>query len=160
MNWQTMTTKNVVHLLHLPPPPPSLSPSLLQTMKDDGLNMVETYVFWNLHEPTQLRGSLKYNFEGYANLTLFLEKAASAGLFVNLRIGPYVCAEWNWGRTPSLLLLCCLIFSVFSFPPYLCHVCPFTFCSNCIPLSPHNPILLLLFFLPPLPPPQEGFQCG
>ena len=72
-------------------------------MRDDGLNMVETYVFWNLHEPSQLRGSLQYNFEGYANLTLFLEKAAKAGLFVNLRIGPYVCAEWNWGKTPSLL---------------------------------------------------------
>ena len=36
--------------------------------------------------------------EGYANLTLFLEKAARAGLFVNLRVGPYVCAEWNWGE--------------------------------------------------------------
>lgn len=114
-------------------------------MKDDGLNMVETYVFWNLHEPTQLSGSLKYNFEGYANLTLFLEKAASAGLFVNLRIGPYVCAEWNWGRTPSLLPLCYLLFSVFSFFPCLCHVC-----SSYIPLpsalTAYHCLPITLFF--------------
>ena len=64
-------------------------------MIEDGLNMVETYVFWNVHEP--VRGQ-PYNFKGYANLTLFIEKAARAGLFVNLRIGPYVCAEWNWGE--------------------------------------------------------------
>ena len=35
--------------------------------------------------------------------TLFVEKAASAGLFVNLRIGPYVCAEWNYGGLPVWL---------------------------------------------------------
>ena len=28
------------------------------------------------------------------NLTAFLDVAAKHGLFVNLRIGPYVCAEW------------------------------------------------------------------
>ena len=64
-------------------------------MLEDGLNMVETYVFWNIHEPVRGQG---FNMEGSANLTLFLEKAARAGLFVNLRIGPYVCAEWNWGE--------------------------------------------------------------
>ena len=57
--------------------------------------MVETYVFWNLHEPTQ---GQSYDFDGPANLTGFIELAAQAGLFVNLRIGPYVCAEWNWGK--------------------------------------------------------------
>lgn len=68
---------------------------LPQAMIEDGLNMIETYVFWNIHEPVQGK---PYIFDGYANLTLFIEKAARAGLFVNLRIGPYVCAEWNWGK--------------------------------------------------------------
>lgn len=70
-----------------------------QAMIDDGLNMIETYVFWNVHEPVQ---GEPYTFDGYANLTLFIEKAARAGLFVNLRIGPYVCAEWNWGKPFSI----------------------------------------------------------
>ncbi len=28
------------------------------------------------------------------NLVEFIEQAAARNLFVNLRIGPYVCAEW------------------------------------------------------------------
>jgi beta-galactosidase GanA len=27
----------------------------------------------------------------------FIKAAADAGLYVHLRIGPYVCAEWNYG---------------------------------------------------------------
>jgi beta-galactosidase GanA len=37
------------------------------------------------------------------NLTLFLQKAAAHGLFVLLRPGPYVCAEWNYGGLPVWL---------------------------------------------------------
>ncbi len=61
--------------------------------KQNGLNTVQTYVFWNIHE--QQRGT--YDFSGRANLSQFLQEAANAGLFVNLRIGPYVCAEWDYG---------------------------------------------------------------
>ena len=32
-----------------------------------------------------------------ANLTRLLATAAEVGLFVNVRLGPYVCAEWNFG---------------------------------------------------------------
>ena len=38
---------------------------------------------WNMEGPL-------FNYD----LTLFLSIAAKHGLFVNLRIGPYVCAEW------------------------------------------------------------------
>ncbi len=41
------------------------------------------------------------DFSGRANLSRFLQEAANAGLFVNLRIGPYVCAEWNYGGLPA-----------------------------------------------------------
>lgn len=57
--------------------------------------MVELYLFWNLHE--FWRGQ-PYDLSGNANWPLFVEKAAAKGLFVNLRIGPYVCAEWNYGQ--------------------------------------------------------------
>ena len=69
-------------------------------MVEDGLNAVETYVFWNIYE---FKRGQEYDFTGPANLPLFVEKAAKAGLFVNLRIGPYVCAEWNYGGLPAWL---------------------------------------------------------
>ena len=65
-----------------------------EKMVDDGLNAVQTYVYWNLHEP---RRGEKYDFSGNRNWTLFVEKAAQAGLFVNLRIGPFVASEWDYG---------------------------------------------------------------
>ena len=33
----------------------------------------------------------------------FFKKLANAGLFVNLRIGPYVCGEWTYGGLPVWL---------------------------------------------------------
>ena len=61
----------------------------------DGLNMVQTYIYWNLHEPRQ---GQEYDFSGNKNWTLFVEEAAKAGLFVNLRIGPFVASEWDYGQ--------------------------------------------------------------
>ena len=39
----------------------------------------------------------QYNFEGRADLVKFVKAVAAAGLYVHLRIGPYACAEWNYG---------------------------------------------------------------
>jgi len=81
--------------VHYPRSTPAMWDDILQKMVQDGLNMVEIYIFWNLHEFKQ---GQEYNFAGSANWILFVEKAAGFGLFVNLRIGPYVCAEWNYGK--------------------------------------------------------------
>ncbi|CAF1541268.1 unnamed protein product [Adineta steineri] len=75
---------------------PGMWPYIMSMAKQNGLNTVQTYVFWNIHE--QKRGT--YDFSGRANLSQFLQDAANAGLFVNLRIGPYVCAEWDYGGFP------------------------------------------------------------
>eukprot|EP01084_Bolivina_argentea_P266159 451346_1 len=88
---------------------PRLSPGqwtdIFTKMLNDGLNHVEVYVFWNLHEPTyDFSGKHVYNYKGRANLLGFIETAAKVGLFVNLRIGPYVCAEWSFGGLPIWLL--------------------------------------------------------
>jgi len=72
----------------------------LRKLKAAGCNTVATYVPWNLHEPRPG----EYNFEGIANLLGFLEEAAEVGLFVILRPGPYICAEWDAGGLPSWLL--------------------------------------------------------
>lgn len=51
------------------------------------------------HEPLENQ----YDWSGRGNLTQFMEMASSAGIFVNLRIGPYVCAEWTYGGLPAWL---------------------------------------------------------
>ncbi|KAM5584077.1 beta-galactosidase 8 [Rosa sericea] len=85
--------------IHYPRSTPEMWPDLIQKSKDGGLDVIETYVFWNSHEP--VRG--KYNFEGRNDLVRFVKAVAAAGLYVHLRIGPYVCAEWNYGGFPLWL---------------------------------------------------------
>jgi hypothetical protein len=53
--------------------------------------MVQTYVFVNAHAPKTT--TWPWIMEGPANLRLFIEKCAAAGLFVNLRIGPCVPSQ-------------------------------------------------------------------
>ncbi|KAG6509666.1 hypothetical protein ZIOFF_027666 [Zingiber officinale] len=72
---------------------------LVQKAKDGGLDVIQTYVFWNGHEPSP--GS--YNFEGRYDLVRFIKTVQKVGLHVHLRIGPYVCAEWNFGGFPVWL---------------------------------------------------------
>ena len=86
--------------VHYPRSTPGMWDHIFEEMVKDGLNAVQVYVFWNVHE---FKRGQEYDFSGSANLPLFIEKAAKAGLFVNLRVGPYVCAEWNYGGLPVWL---------------------------------------------------------
>ncbi len=65
-----------------------------------GLNTVETYVFWNAHEP---RPGV-YDFSGQNDIGEFIREAQQEGLYVILRPGPFVCAEWEFGGYPAWLL--------------------------------------------------------
>ncbi|XP_042048201.1 beta-galactosidase 17-like [Salvia splendens] len=65
-----------------------------------GLNAIQTYVPWNLHEPKQ--GHLV--FEGIADIISFLELCKELDLLVMLRPGPYICGEWDLGGFPAWLL--------------------------------------------------------
>lgn len=85
--------------IHYPRSTPEMWPDLIQKSKDGGLDVIETYVFWNLHEPVRNQ----YDFEGRNDLVTFVKTVADAGLYVHLRIGPYVCAEWNYGGFPLWL---------------------------------------------------------
>lgn len=64
-----------------------------------GLNTIQTYVPWNLHEPAPE----KLVFEGIANIESFLNLCHKLDLLVMVRPGPYICAEWDWGGIPSWL---------------------------------------------------------
>lgn len=85
--------------IHYPRSTPQMWPDLIQKAKDGGVDVIETYVFWNGHEPSQG----KYYFEDRFDLVKFIKVVQQAGLYVHLRIGPYVCAEWNFGGFPVWL---------------------------------------------------------
>ena len=72
----------------------------LMKLKSAGLNGVETYVPWNLHESKPG----KFDFSGDLDLEHFLSVAKKLDLFVLLRPGPYICSEWDWGGLPYWLL--------------------------------------------------------
>jgi beta-galactosidase len=71
----------------------------LQKARAMGLNTVETYVFWNLHEPRPHQ----FDFSGQLDVAAFVRMAQEEGLNVILRPGPYVCAEWEAGGLPAWL---------------------------------------------------------
>ncbi|ONK55324.1 uncharacterized protein A4U43_UnF4920 [Asparagus officinalis] len=85
--------------IHYPRSTPQMWPDLIAKAKEGGLDAIETYVFWNAHEPQ--RG--QYNFDGNLNIIRFLKEIKNAGMYAILRIGPYVCAEWNHGGLPAWL---------------------------------------------------------
>ena len=77
-------------------------PHILKSAKANGINLIQTYVFWDIHEPSE--GSFYFpNDSSSANLVEFIKECDKQGLFVNLRFGPYVCAEWNYGGFPAWL---------------------------------------------------------
>ncbi|WP_263359696.1 glycoside hydrolase family 35 protein [Acidicapsa ligni] len=71
----------------------------LQKARAMGLNTVETYVFWNLHEPQPG----VFDFTGQNDIAAFVRIAQQEGLNVIVRPGPYVCAEWEAGGYPAWL---------------------------------------------------------
>ncbi|SCK46139.1 beta-galactosidase [Streptomyces sp. LamerLS-316] len=69
----------------------------LAMLRAMGLNCVETYVPWNLHEPRQ------GHHRDVEALGRFLDAAQAAGLRAIVRPGPYICAEWENGGLPHWL---------------------------------------------------------
>ncbi|PSS35673.1 Beta-galactosidase [Actinidia chinensis var. chinensis] len=85
--------------IHYPRATPEMWPDLVAKSKEGGADVIETYAFWNGHEP--VKG--QYNFEGRYDIVKFVKLVGSSGLYLHLRIGPYVCAEWNFGGFPVWL---------------------------------------------------------
>ena len=65
-----------------------------------GMNAVCIYIFWNIHE--QQEG--QFNFTGNNDVAEFCRLAQKNGMYVIVRPGPYVCAEWEMGGLPWWLL--------------------------------------------------------
>ena len=79
---------------------PELWEDRLLKAKQCGLNTIETYMCWNLHEPQE--GI--FNYDGLLDFEKFIKTAEDLGLWVIVRPGPYICAEWDNGGLPSWLM--------------------------------------------------------
>ena len=67
--------------------------------REMGLNTIQTYVFWNAHETTRSQVG-NGDWSGRKDLLRFIELAAKHGLWVTVRIGPYICGEYYFGGIP------------------------------------------------------------
>ncbi len=73
----------------------------IQMTKAMGCNTVSAYIFWNYHEISEG----VYDFKTWnRDLANFIQIAQEEGMWVILRPGPYVCAEWDFGGIPTYLL--------------------------------------------------------
>lgn len=80
-------------------PPPYWQDRLLKT-RSMGVNTIQVYVAWNLHEFKQ--GQFKW--DGWSNITGYLDVIQSLGMLVTLRPGPFIDAEFEFGGLPWWLL--------------------------------------------------------
>ena len=73
----------------------------IQMVKAMGCNTVAAYIFWNYHESKP--GIFDFK-TGNKNIAEFIRICQQEGMWVLLRPGPYVCAEWDFGGLPTYLL--------------------------------------------------------
>ncbi|XP_050227152.1 beta-galactosidase 16-like [Mercurialis annua] len=85
--------------IHYPRSTPEMWQSLIAKAKNGGVDVIETYVFWNLHEPQPGQ----YDFSGRRDIIRFVKEVEAQGLYVCLRIGPFVQGEWSYGGLPFWL---------------------------------------------------------
>jgi beta-galactosidase len=73
----------------------------IRMAKAMGCNTIAAYIFWNYHESDP--GVFDFQ-SGNHNIARFIRMVQEEGMWLILRPGPYVCAEWDFGGLPSYLL--------------------------------------------------------
>ena len=86
--------------IHYPRIPEPYWEQRIESCKALGMNTICLYVFWNIHEPEPG----KFDFTGNNDIARFCRLAQKHGMYVIVRPGPYVCAEWEMGGLPWWLL--------------------------------------------------------
>ena len=86
--------------VHYPRIPRAYWDQRIKMSKALGMNTLCLYVFWNIHE--QQEG--KFDFTGNNDVAAFCRLAQKNNMYVIVRPGPYVCAEWEMGGLPWWLL--------------------------------------------------------
>ena len=72
----------------------------IQLCKALGMNTLCIYIFWNYHEGQEG----VFDFSGNKDIAEFCRLAQKNGMYIIVRPGPYVCAEWEMGGLPWWLL--------------------------------------------------------
>jgi hypothetical protein len=72
----------------------------IKKIKAGGVNVISTYVFWNIHEEEEG----KFDWDGDKNLREFLELCKKNDVFAIVRIGPFDHGEIRNGGLPDWLL--------------------------------------------------------
>ncbi|TYI21688.1 hypothetical protein ES332_A06G055300v1 [Gossypium tomentosum] len=85
--------------IHYPRSTPQMWPSLIAKDKAGGLDVIETLVFWNLHEPQPEQ----FDFSGQRDIVRFIKEIQAQGLYACIRIGPFIQGEWSYGGLPFWL---------------------------------------------------------
>lgn len=86
--------------VHYPRIPRPYWEQRIKMCKALGMNTLCLYVFWNIHEQEQG----KVDFTGNNDVAEFIRLAQKNDMYVIVRPGPYVCAEWEMGGLPWWLL--------------------------------------------------------
>ncbi len=86
--------------VHYPRIPKEYWEHRIEMCKALGMNTLCLYVFWNIHEPQEDQ----FDFTGNNDIAEFCRLAQKHGMYVIVRPGPYVCAEWEMGGLPWWLL--------------------------------------------------------
>ncbi|MCZ2396600.1 MAG: beta-galactosidase [Chitinophagales bacterium] len=73
----------------------------IQMAKAMGCNTISAYIFWNYHETVP--GQFDFS-TGNKDIASFIRICQEEGMWVLIRPGPYVCAEWDFGGLPTYLL--------------------------------------------------------
>jgi Beta-galactosidase len=73
----------------------------IQMAKAMGCNTISAYIFWNYHE--QQEGIFDFTSDNH-NIGEFFRIVQDEGMWLIIRPGPYVCAEWELGGIPPYLL--------------------------------------------------------
>ena len=86
--------------VHYPRIPQPYWEQRIKMCKALGMNTLCIYIFWNSHEPQQDQ----FDFTDNNDIRAFVQLAQRNGMYVIVRPGPYVCAEWEMGGLPWWLL--------------------------------------------------------
>jgi beta-galactosidase len=86
--------------MHLPRVVPEFWDHRIKQAKAMGLNTISIYVMWNQIEPKEGQ----FNFEGFNDIRRIAKLCQSNGMWLILRPGPYVCAEFEFGGLPAWLI--------------------------------------------------------
>lgn len=86
--------------IHYPRIPRPYWEHRIKMCKALGMNTICIYIFWNIHE--QKEG--QFDWTGNNDVAEFCRLVQKNGMYVIVRPGPYVCAEWEMGGLPWWLL--------------------------------------------------------